>query len=392
MVAVYGQIPVINDSKFFRQEKIVLYFRVNKAIIEEDYMTNAWSLRKMDELVSTMNINNTIENITVSGFASPEGSEFENNMLAANRVDAVKAYLMKKNPHISSDQIIIDYTGENWDGLYEMVESDKYVPMRSQILDIIRSKSDSYSKKAGLKRLGGGEPYKYIKQYILPYVRIGSSIVVNYKYKRESYRSEKDTVYVRDTVFLTDFNPEEQLEVTENKRHPYMALKNNLLYDVALLPNLAVEIPLGKKWSIQIESDWSWWNANDERRWFHRIQVAGIEIRKWFGRTSQAPLTGYYMGIYGMGGAYDFKFSTTGYLSNWSHSAGVSYGYSLSVSKNLNMEFGVSIGYLKGKYHDYIYDKKFDDYDWQQTRERNYFGPTKAGITIAWLIGNKTKK
>lgn len=32
-----------------------------------------------------------------------------------------------------------------------------------------------------------------------------------------------------------------------------LALKNNLLYDLALAPNIEVELPLGKRWSLNVE-------------------------------------------------------------------------------------------------------------------------------------------
>jgi len=33
-----------------------------------------------------------------------------------------------------------------------------------------------------------------------------------------------------------------------------LALKNNLLYDLALAPNIEVEIPLNRRWSVNAES------------------------------------------------------------------------------------------------------------------------------------------
>ena len=32
-----------------------------------------------------------------------------------------------------------------------------------------------------------------------------------------------------------------------------LALKNNLLYDLALAPNIEIEIPVGKRWSVNLE-------------------------------------------------------------------------------------------------------------------------------------------
>ena len=39
-----------------------------------------------------------------------------------------------------------------------------------------------------------------------------------------------------------------------------LALKNNLLYDLALAPNIEVELPLGKRWSLNVEYKCPWWS------------------------------------------------------------------------------------------------------------------------------------
>lgn len=64
---------------------------------------------------------------------------------------------------------------------------------------------------------------------------------------------------------------------------------------------------------------------------------------------------------------------------------GVEYGYSLPVAKRLNIDFTIGIGYLTGKYLKYIPDN--GRYLWQSTHKLNWFGPTKAEVSLTWLIG-----
>ena len=42
-------------------------------------------------------------------------------------------------------------------------------------------------------------------------------------------------------------------------------------------------------------------------------------------------------------------------------------------------------GYLGGSYKEYI--PLDGHYVWQTTKNRRWFGPTKAGISLVWLIG-----
>jgi hypothetical protein len=191
---------------------------------------------------------------------------------------------------------------------------------------------------------------------------------------------------------LTDAEPESTAHPVhkDGRSEGYrFAVKTNLLYDIALLPNIAIEFPLGQHWSMEIEGQWSWWNTKITHNNCWRIQSVGLETRKWLGDKSLAPLTGHYLGIYGMAGTYDVKFQDkNGYLSDMSYSAGVSYGYSLPVSRRFSFEFGIAVGYFGGKY------KVYDQYNSQNgifplTEKKNmhYFGPTKAKVSLVWIIG-----
>ena len=176
------------------------------------------------------------------------------------------------------------------------------------------------------------------------------------------------------------------------KKPLYFVLKNNLLYDAVLLPNLTAELYLGNKWSLAVEGNWSWWlfSKPTENEWFHRIQSAGVELRNWF--CSPYPLYGHAVGVYGMIGNYDVRAFTQdenskGWLSYRSWSAGITYAYSIPVSRRLNLEFGIAFGYVGGQYYEYNYCLVDEWWAQQAVHERHYFGPTRAGISLVWLLG-----
>jgi len=199
--------------------------------------------------------------------------------------------------------------------------------------------------------------------------------------------SSRDTIFLRNQIVVIN-------TLDQTYRKPvYIAIKNNLLYDAVLLPNLAVEVYLGAKWSLQANGNMSWWTFNkpEQKEWFHRIQTVGAELRYWY--DSPFPLHGQAIGVYGMTGNYDLRLLPTnenskGWLSNHSWSAGLSYAYSVPLSCYFNLEFGISIGYVGGKYYPYNYC--IEDAWWAQQDEKNrhYFGPTQAGISIVWMIGS----
>lgn len=177
---------------------------------------------------------------------------------------------------------------------------------------------------------------------------------------------------------------------------PFMSIKTNLLYDAALVPNLGVEFHLGRGWSVGADWMYAWWR-NDKRHKYWRIYGGELDIRKYFGRlASERPLSGHHIGIYGQMLTYDIETGGKGYMGgkpggtlwdrmNWG--TGLEYGYSLPIGRRLNLDFGIGFGYLGGEYK--TYEPKDGHYVWQETRQRNWIGPTKAEISLVWLIGNK---
>jgi len=108
--------------------------------------------------------------------------------------------------------------------------------------------------------------------------------------------------------------------------------------------------------------------------------------------NSSYPLQGNAVGIYGMIGNYDVRFSpkdekSIGYLSYSSWSAGLSYAYSLPISDRFNLEFGLAAGYLGGKYYKYNYCMEEEQWEQQAVLKRNYFGPTRLNVSLVWLLG-----
>lgn len=166
----------------------------------------------------------------------------------------------------------------------------------------------------------------------------------------------------------------------------YMAVKTNMLYDAALIPNLGVEFSLGKNYSIAGNYMYAWW-SNSEKHRYWRTYGGDLELRKWFGnKAKQKPLTGHHVGVYVQGLTYDFELGGRGYIADkWNYGGGISYGYSVPIAKRLNIDFSIGIGYIHGEYKEYLPQDGHNA--WQLTKMRNWIGPTKAEVSLVWLIG-----
>ena len=182
-------------------------------------------------------------------------------------------------------------------------------------------------------------------------------------------------------------------DTVKNKKLFYFALKNNLLYDAVLLPNITAEAYLGKQFSLAIEGNWSWWTFDKPKKyeWVHRIQSVSAEFRYWF--NSPYPLQGHAVGVYSMIGDYDIRLfpkneDSKGWLSYGSWSTGLSYAYSMPIADRLNLEFGIAMGYLSGKYYKYNYCMMHERWEQQEKYNRKYLGLTRVGVSVVWQFGN----
>ena len=362
-----------------------------------------------------------ISSLKIIGSTSPEGSENFNRLLSEKRANAVYDYLTE-NVSLPDSITNFEYLVRNWKGLYNLVASDPAVPSQPEVLALLRkavttselSSTESSILLSQLKKLRGGEPYIYMYNHLFPALR-SSYVYVEYD---KLANLELDNKVIEeidaegpqpvDSVIREYEETESSLyptpdsrpvvsqthDRTETKRSFYMDLRTNMLYDIAAVPNIGAEFYVGKNISVYGNWQYGWW-SNDARHRYWRIYGGELGARWWFGSKADAkPLTGHHIGIYGGLLTFDFEWGDTGYMGGspggtlWDRSivnAGIEYGYSLPVSRRLNIDFSIGLGYLGGNYIKYF---PFDnDYYRQKEYKMRFFGPTKLEVSLVWLIG-----
>lgn len=167
-----------------------------------------------------------------------------------------------------------------------------------------------------------------------------------------------------------------------------VALKSNLLYDAALVPNIGVEISMQEGFSIEVSYMGAWWK-NKRRHYYWQCYGGDMSIKKYWGGKKKNPLTGHFVGMYFQLLTYDFEFGGTGYQSKRTNNSGIEYGYSIPVGEHANLVLSMGVGYLEGETKKY---KPMDShYVHQSTSKLSFFGPTKAEISISWFF-KRTRK
>ena len=387
-----------------------IYFKVGISEIDKEYKSNAQNLACIDSIFKL----GVISEIEIKGFSSPEGTSLLNQKLSEQRAGSLKTYILKRYSEIAPEKVYTEGAGVNWGGLRDMV-NDSEMKYRERVLYIIDNVPDKIigntSRKKQLMDLGGGNAWRYMEKEFFPSLRVGLStvkIIMQPDTVPEIKKDEEPKIgipQVPDTIPSKEILKEPQiepsvLEVSYPTRTFLMAIKSNMLYDAALTPNVAIEFYLGRGWSVEGEFNYAWWKFNSSR--FHRIEWGGLEMRKWFLGANSSPLSGWFVGTYGLAGNYDFMYSSVGQkssrtgtkyrknsgLHNLTYSVGLTGGYSMPIGKRLNLEFELGLGYLWGEYDRYNYDLKYNDYHYIDSRMRHYFGPTKLEVSVSWLIGN----
>jgi len=169
-----------------RDDALSIYFKQGSYIVQRDFADNGYALVDMISVIRAIQASrdSRIVRIIIAGFASPEGSFLANDRLAWERAVSVKQILLN-NTNLDNRAVNIYNGSVDWRGLYRLVaESDMY--HKYQILNIldfapIWGDARHASRLDELKRLAGGEPYRYMLNNIFPLLRNAAYIKVYYE-------------------------------------------------------------------------------------------------------------------------------------------------------------------------------------------------------------------
>ena len=174
------------------------------------------------------------------------------------------------------------------------------------------------------------------------------------------------------------------------------AVKTNLLYDATSTFNLGAEFGLGRNWTLDISGNYNPWTFSENRKMKHWLVQP--EVRWW----SCARFSGHFVGLHALGGGYNWggmlpwgfnSGKMFGSVKNenildhryqgWLAGAGVSYGYHWVLGNRWGLEATLGIGYAYLDYDKYPCAKCGRKIG---SESKHYFGPTKAGITLIFMI------
>ena len=370
-------------------------FRVNKTEVDPNYLNNRMELERLSHTIDSVASDSTIEilRIQVKGYASPDGSYELNDRLARERTGSLARYIIE-HTNVAPKLFHTSSEPEDWQGLRNFVDSTSLVAHRDSLLLLIDSDMDPDDK---LHRIAATWPddYRTLKDEAFPLLR-HTDYQIDYQLKEvkeEALEAKLDTTYLLITDSLSQTLVSTQKRFTGYK--PLLAVKTNMLYDLALAPNIEVEVPFGRdgRWSVMAEYTNPWWRWK-KLDYSYEIQETGVELRRWFTSScdgSRPYLSGMFAGVYGAVAKYDIENNTVGDQGDvWS--VGATWGYSWPIGRHWNLEFSLSAGYINGERRHYNAEFESTHLIYKYTKGINYFGPTKLKFSLVWILPSKQKK
>ncbi len=386
-----------------------IYYHRGYSNIDLGYHNNAESLDSLISIIRDLQSKDNLEAIELQAWASPEGKTSLNNRLARKRTDIIASWI---HDHIDIPDSLIrrTYGGVGWDLLRDIVSvsdagyKDKVVDIIDNVpVYVFDSKGNIISGRTKqLQDLQGGRVWWDMFERYFPEVRSCLAIVIKSKERAEWEEIPALSMEFKEKVHQTHpdtLRPEQLSSPNLPAIAHLIAIKSNLLEDLSLIPNVGVEFYLGNAWSIGANYRHGWWH-NDELHRYWRLYGGELNLRKYFGaKAKESPFRGHHLGVYSEILTYDFELGGKGIMGGipggtifdkFNYTFGVEYGYSVPIARNLNLDFSLGFGYHGGEYLEYL---PMDDcYVWQSTNLRRYWGPTKAGVSIVWLLGNSNRK
>ena len=405
-----------------------IYYRQGYRYVDTSLRNNGNELRRLQIIIEEAVHSGTLEKAVIWSYTSPDGTNKANTALAARRADSLESWILR-NTVLPGKLLEKNSGGIAWDLLREAVSKSE-MQYKEEVLRILdntpvwvfdgNSRVVS-SRKKELMDLKGGVPYRYMYEHLFPDLRSSIAILLYIRVQEpqaeeevepaapeesEPVAPEEDMTPVAPQENVKPVAPEEYVEpvAPEEKAIPEagddatsvapekgyeplhrLALKTNIIYDLALMPSLEVEYMIDDRWSVNAEGEVAWWRKESKHK-YYQIATLSPEIRYWF--KTKKRWHGHYVGLFGGGSWYDLENGRRGYKGEF-WKAGLSYGYMFPIGRSLSFEAGLGLGFLRTWYEEYL---PIDGhYVYQQSSRTNWIGPVKLKFTLVWRLWDENK-
>ena len=377
--------------------------------IEPKVSENAAALDSLDKWLTSQD-KGQITSIIISAGASPEGTLTGNANLAQKRTANIRSYISAK--YMFDDSLFIcKDEGIRWEELRDvMLKSDKsyakaVVDIINNMPEVVYAANGAWldSRLKRLKNLNGGAVYYDLLADVFPSLRT-TRVSVVYSIpappppvvevfirpepvcEPEPVEAECDTVAEVVTELVEEVIAEPCSLKKEHTR--YVVIKNNFVYDAALVANIGIEFAGEGHFSFNLPITFSPYDIRPGLK--IRTLTLQPDFRWWF----REGLEGAFTSLYGNFGWYNVALGgKTRYQNSdsWKdplYGGGLGAGYRWRLGSEgrlgLELEAGAGYAYLPSNHYYNVPNGAYFD-----SSIRNYFGLTKLGFNISYIIVSK---
>lgn len=138
-------------------------FRVNRSELLPELGNNRVEFARVDSVAKAILLNTDVKvkNVSIDGYASPEGTDAANLKLSQNRALSFADYL-RRTYKLSRGVLNGVGHGSDWEGLRNSVIADANVPNKQGVLDVLAAAGNNEVRKTNLRKLDVGQPYAYL--------------------------------------------------------------------------------------------------------------------------------------------------------------------------------------------------------------------------------------
>lgn len=156
-----------------------------------------------------------------------------------------------------------------------------------------------------------------------------------------------------------------------------LAVNTDMLWDVAMMPNLGIEMTTGDKSTLSV-------NLLGGYKPFGRdIKAVAVQPEfRYF--ISGRPMYHHFIGIGAVAATYNLSLRSRVY-DGYGVGLGVTFGYVMPLSRRLNIDFHAGLGAFVHQQKEYSTNTAYDDGN--GVNAHGYFiAPTRIGISLNYII------
>ncbi|MBR4524815.1 MAG: DUF3575 domain-containing protein [Bacteroidales bacterium] len=398
-----------------QRDSVKVYFRQGKSDFDAFYEGNARRLTDFTNKAKVLQRDTlvTLDRVMVIASSSPEGSTEVNEKLAYNRANKIADYL-HQNIRFDENAFEVYFKDLDWDLFERLVEEDHYVPMRRELLGLIREHDLKRIKVVRFQRT-----WDYLLDNIFPEMR-STLIVFEYRtaeareaeaaaaaaaaaeaarlaaeqerarLEAERRAAEEEAARLASLVPppLPDDDEDFSLDLQEARPWSWY-VKTNLLGLALLDANLAFEFEMGRHMSISLPfyySAWDWFTPQTK----FRVVGTQPELRFWFRDNFSGP----FIAAHGTVAWYNIALPNAEYRiqdrdgRNPAYGAGLNFGWKFRLDRNRRDRWGLELSAGGGWLHlDYDVYYNMEGGRLVSSEAREYYGLDHASIAITYRFG-----